>query len=61
MDQFVIDTTDFAAGISAGSEVYLFGPGEHGELTADQWGELSGSIGYEIVTRLGSRIPRVHV
>jgi alanine racemase len=61
MDQFVIDTTDCAAGISAGSEVYLFGSGEHGELTADQWGERSGSIGYEIVTRLGSRIPRVHV
>jgi alanine racemase len=61
MDQFVIDTTDSAAGICAGSEVYLFGSGEHGELTADQWGELSGSIGYEIVTRLGSRIPRVHV
>jgi alanine racemase len=61
MDQFVIDTTDSAAGISAGSEVYIFGSGEHGELTADQWGEASGSIGYEIVTRLGSRIPRVHV
>jgi alanine racemase len=61
MDQFVIDITDSAAGISAGSEVYLFGSGEHGELTADQWGGRSGSIGYEIVTRLGSRIPRVHV
>ncbi len=61
MDQFLIDTTDSAADVSEGSEVYLFGPGGHGELTADQWGELSGSIGYEIVTRLGSRIPRVHV
>lgn len=61
MDQFVIDTTDSAAGISAGSEVYIFGSGEHGELTADQWGEASGSIGYEIVTRIGSRIPRVHM
>jgi alanine racemase len=61
MDQFVIDTTDCAAGVSAGSEVYLFGSGEHGELTADEWGQASGSIGYEIVTRLGSRIPRVHV
>jgi alanine racemase len=61
MDQFVIDTTDCAGVISAGSEVYIFGSGEHGELTADQWGEASGSIGYEIVTRLGSRVPRVHV
>ena len=61
MDQFVIDATDSIADISAGSEVYLFGSGVHGELTADQWGQASGSIGYEIVTRLGSRIPRVHV
>ena len=61
MDQFVIDATDSIADISAGSEVYLFGSGAHGELTADQWGQASGSIGYEIVTRLGSRIPRVHV
>ena len=61
MDQFVIDATDSIADISAGSEVYLFGSGAHGELSADQWGQASGSIGYEIVTRLGSRIPRVHV
>jgi alanine racemase len=61
MDQFVIDVTDCAAGISAGSEVYVFGSGEHGELTADQWGLASGSIGYEIVTRIGPRVPRVHV
>lgn len=61
MDQFVIDTTDSDADISAGSEVYIFGSGEHGELTADQWGEASASIGYEIVTRLGSRVPRVYV
>jgi alanine racemase len=60
MDQFVIDVTDCAAGISAGSEVHLFGSGSHGEWTADQWGLASGSIGYEIVTRIGSRIPRVH-
>jgi len=61
MDQFVIDVTDCAAGISAGSEVYVFGSGEHGELTADQWGLASGSVGYEIVTRIGPRVPRVHV
>jgi len=61
MDQFVIDVTDCVDSCSAGSEVYLFGSGEHGELTADQWGVATGSIGYEIVTRLGSRIPRVHM
>lgn len=61
MDQFVIDLTDCHAGVYSGSEVYLFGSGAHGEWTADQWGLASGSVGYEIVTRLGARIPRVHV
>ena len=61
MDQFVVDCTDLLAEVSAGTEVYLFGSGAHGEWTADQWGLECGSVGYEIVTRLGARIPRVHV
>lgn len=61
MDQFVVDLTDCDFGIVAGSEVHVFGPGAHGEMTADSWGVASGSIGYEVVTRLGTRVPRVHV
>lgn len=61
MDQFVVDCTDLGTEVSAGAEVYVFGSGAHGEWTADQWGLAYGSLGYEIVTRLGARIPRVHL
>jgi alanine racemase len=27
---------------------------------AEDWAEVTGTIGYEIVTRLGSRVPRVY-
>lgn len=59
MDQFVIDVGD--DDVSAGDEVILFGPGDHGEPTAQDWAEAIGTISYEIVTRVGPRVPRVYV
>ena len=56
MDQFVIDLATTAAG--AGDEVVLFGPGERGEPSAQDWAEAAGTISYEIVTRLGPRVQR---
>ncbi|WP_141956781.1 alanine racemase [Actinoallomurus bryophytorum] len=58
MDQFVIDVGD--DGIQAGDEVVLFGPGDGGEPTAQDWAEMLGTISYEIVTRIGARIPRTY-
>ena len=58
MDQFVVDLSDHPTGIAAGAEVTVFGPGTHGEWTADDWAEATETIGYEIVTRLGVRVPR---
>ena len=57
MDQFVVD---LGAGATAepGDEVLLFGPGEHGEPTAEDWAGWCDTIGYEIVTRVGTRVPR---
>ena len=60
MDQFVVDLGS-STSAQAGHEVYLFGPGSHGELTADEWAARTGTIGYEIVTRVGSRVPREYV
>jgi alanine racemase len=60
MDQFVIDLGDEALP-HVGDDVYVFGPGRHGEWTADQWADTLDTIGYEIVTRIGSRVPRVYV
>lgn len=58
MDQFVVDLGGDAA--EPGDEVVLFGPGEQGEPTAEDWARAAGTIGYEIVTRIGPRVPRAH-
>ncbi|HEY5186066.1 MAG TPA: alanine racemase [Actinomycetes bacterium] len=59
MDQFVLDLGDDPA--QAGDEVVLFGPGDDGEPTAEDWARATGTISYEIVTRLGPRLSRVVV
>ena len=56
MNQFVVDFGDQA--VSAGDEVVLFGPGDSGEPTAQQWADALGTISYEIVTRVAGRVPR---
>jgi alanine racemase len=59
MDQFVVDLGgDLPA---AGNDVVLFGPGGNGEPTAQDWAEASGTISYEIVTRVGGRMTRRYV
>jgi alanine racemase len=57
MDQLVIDFGDEP--VAEGDEVVLFGPGDDGEPTAQEWGEDLGTISYEIVTGIGARVPRV--
>jgi alanine racemase len=46
------------AGVSAGDAVTLFGTGAMGEQTVRQWGDLSGTLGDEITTRISARVPR---
>jgi alanine racemase len=57
MDQIVIDCGNDA--VRPGDEAILFGPGDAGEPTADDWAAAAGTINYEIVTRIGGvRVPR---
>ena len=56
MDQFVVDLGGDSACV--GDEAVLFGPGDRGEPTAQDWAHAAGTIGYEIVTRIGSRVTR---
>jgi alanine racemase len=58
MDQFVVDFGDEP--VAPGDEVVLFGPGDDGEPTAQEWGERLGTISYEIVTGIGGRVPRTY-
>ncbi|MFF9766898.1 alanine racemase [Streptomyces sp. NPDC014636] len=59
MDQFVVDLGGDEP--PAGTEAVLFGPGDRGEPTAEDWAQACGTIAYEIVTRIGTRVPRVYV
>ncbi|KIF68399.1 alanine racemase, partial [Streptomyces sp. AcH 505] len=59
MDQFVVDMGDDT--VEAGAPAVLFGPGDNGEPTAEDWAEAAQTIAYEIVTRIGARVPRVYV
>ena len=56
MDQFVLDVGDDE--VAAGDEVVLWGPGDAGEPTAQQWADAVGTIHYELVTRIGGRFSR---
>ncbi|MFC8871016.1 alanine racemase [Streptomyces sp. NPDC057148] len=59
MDQFVVDLGGERP--EPGAEAVLFGPGDRGEPTAEDWAQAAGTIAYEIVTRIGSRVPRVYL
>ncbi|MET8047982.1 alanine racemase [Streptosporangium sp. NPDC005286] len=58
MDQFMIDVGDDP--LAEGDEVILFGDGSRGEPTAQEWADSLGTITHEIVTGIGSRVPRVY-
>jgi alanine racemase len=65
MDQVVLDLGPDATE-RAGDTIRLFGvdeplPGGGTAPTAQDWADAAGTISYEITTRLGSRIPRVHI
>jgi alanine racemase len=56
MNLCVLDAGDVP--VEAGDEVVLFGPGDQGEPTAQEWADLLGTVSYEIVTRFTAKIPR---
>ncbi|MFF0302744.1 alanine racemase [Streptomyces sp. NPDC004562] len=59
MDQFVVDLGGDEP--AAGEPAVLFGPGDGGEPTAEDWAQAAGTIAYEVVTRISGRVPRVYV
>ncbi|MBE7324927.1 alanine racemase [Nocardioides sp. Y6] len=59
MDQLVVDL--HGDSVAAGERYVLFGPGDAGEPTAQDWAEAAGTINYEIVTQLGGRLTRRYV
>jgi alanine racemase len=59
MDQFVVDL-GIESLAKTGDEVIVFGAGNDGEYTIDEWAKACGTINYEIVTRIGPRVPRIY-
>jgi alanine racemase len=59
MDQVVVDVGELP--ITVEDAAVLFGPGRDGEPLAQDWADAVGTIHYEIVTRIGPRVPRVYV
>jgi alanine racemase len=56
MDQFVVDLGADSNAV-AGEVVEVFGSLGY---SIDDWAEASGTINYEIVTRIASRVPRIY-
>ena len=57
MDLITVDVTDVKGEIARGDAVTLVGPG----LTLEAMGQAAGTIGYEVLTRLGPRFVRRHL
>ena len=60
MDQFVVDLGPGRLDVAEGDEAILFGPGDRGEPTAQDWADLLGTIHYEVVTGPRGRITRTY-
>ncbi|GAB3282367.1 alanine racemase [Sinomonas notoginsengisoli] len=62
MDQVVVDLgPDADPELLVGAEAVLFGTGADGGPTADDWARATGTINYEIVTRISQRVPRIYL
>ncbi len=59
MDQIMVDVGD--AAVKVGDEAVLIGAQGKDKITTEELAGLSGTISYEIVCGLGSRIPRILV
>ena len=58
MDLTMVDVTDIE-GVQLGDEAVLWGRQDGAEISVAEVAEWQGSISYEVLTRLGKRVPRV--
>jgi alanine racemase len=60
MDMCMIDVTD-VPGVREGDEVVLLGSQSGERVLADEIAEKTGTIPYEVLCGIGSRVPRIYV
>ncbi len=58
MDQCVIDLTELPFWAEPGIEVVFIGSSGQDQISAQEWADQLGTIPYEILTGLGTRLPR---
>jgi len=58
MDYVTVDVGDARVGL--GDEAVLFGRGAGGELPVEEAAEAAGTLAYELLVRVGGRVPRVY-
>jgi alanine racemase len=62
MDQIVVDCGPVGtAPAEVGDEVVLLGRQGDEEITASEWADLFGTISYEVLCDIGTRVPRLAV
>ncbi|MFM6973567.1 MAG: alanine racemase [Agromyces sp.] len=54
MDQIIVEVG--AAEVQPGDDVVIWGDPATGAPSADEWAEWAGTIGYELVTKIGRRV-----
>ena len=59
MDMTMVDVTR-VPGVRVGDEAVLIGRQGAEEITADEIAALTGTISYEVLCRVGARVPRVY-
>ena len=60
MDQFMVDVSHIP-GVCPGDTVTIFGTDGDVTITADEVAEKAGTIGYELICGITSRVPRVYM
>jgi alanine racemase len=60
MDQTVVDVTEIP-GVAPGDEVVILGRQGEDEITAFDHAATTGTIPWEVFTRIGARVPRIEV
>lgn len=59
VDSLLVDIGDRSA--QQGDVAVIFGPGDRGEPTAEEWALWADTVGDEVVTHVASRVPRTYL
>lgn len=60
MDMCMVDVTD-VAGVNEGDDVVLIGAQGSERITADEIAKITGTIAYEVLCGISSRVPRIYL